>query len=343
MSSKRYSELIDKDVYLVNVRYTRMMNKTKELYFRCLKEGRSAEYFEKEVSKIWDNVDHKFMDKQVAKLQELVHNDNVEQAINLGRFQDKQYVETLPWVYEDYFKLTPESDFIAFEQRYKKNVVTNYKVSIKNIVGSDKEEYLINKVDSYNRQINQVVAYYHKDGTLAHFVKLSTYLAMVHNTDLTRAGWNTTLNDAKKLSRDRFIIPFHPFSCPKCYEWQNKVLTSEEVENFLGVKAQEQRGNILHPNCKCTLSIYWSPTQKSNEWKTEQEVKDEYKIRQKVNSLTLERTNLKTDMKIYKEIGDEGKVDEVRQKVNKINKAIRTEVEKLPTESLKKQVKAINR
>ena len=74
-----------------------------------------------------------------------------------------------------------------------------------------------------------------------------------------------------------------------------------------------------------------------------QEVDEQYKIRQKVNSLTLSRTNLKTDLKIAKSIGNEGQVDKIKARISKLNKAIRDEVGKLPTESLKKQVKAINR
>lgn len=344
MSSKKYSEYISDSVYLVNVKYTKLMNKTKLLYFRCLDEGRTAEYFEKEVHKIWGNIDHKFMDKQIDKLKELVHNDNVEQAINYGRFKDRRYVETLPWTYDDeFFKLTPESDFKAFERRYEKNVITNYKVALKSIKNNEKESYLLGKLDKYDRQINQVVAYYHKDGTLAHFVKLSTYLAMIHNTDLTRSGWNTTLSDAKRLGRNEFIIPFHPFSCLECFSWQNKILSSYQVEMFLGVEAVEQRGNILHPNCKCELNIYWSPTQFSNVIPSEEEIKEQYKIRQKVNSLTLKKSELWNDRKIAKLIGNQGEYDKLTQKISKVSKAIRDEVGKLPTKSLQTQVKAINR
>ena len=266
---KKSSELIDKNVYLVNVRYTKMMNKTKELYFRCLLENRSAEYFEREVSKIWDNVDHKFMDRQIAELKQLVHSNNVEQAINLGRFKDKKYIETLKWTFDDeYFKLTPESDFKAFEQRYKKNVVTNYKVARKSINEQDIETYLTKKLNAYDRQVNQVVAYYKKSGGFSHFVKLSSYLAMVHNTDLTRSAWNQTLADAEKLDKKTFIIPPHPFSCPECYTYQNYELSYEQVRQWLDatrieevIRSGSTSGDILHPNCKCVLSIYWSPTQ----------------------------------------------------------------------------------
>lgn len=344
MSTRKSSELIDKNVYLVNVRYTKMMNKTKELYFQCLEEGKSKEFFEKEVSKIWDNVDHRFMDKQIAELKELVHNDNVDQAINIGRFKNKEYLETLGWTFDDeYFKLTPESDFRMFERRFKKNVVTNYEVAHNSIKNMDKETYMLKKLDRYDKQVNQVVAYYHKNGLLAHYVKLSTYLAMVHNVDLTRGGWNQTLADADKLDKREFIIPYHPFSCPYCLEYQNRILTAWQVENIIGIKAEEQVGDVLHPNCKCTLSIYWSPTQ--IEWESigRGEAQEQYEIRQKVNSLTLKRTNLKTDLKIAKLIGDEGKVDKIKARISKLNKAIREEVGKLPTDSLKKQVKAINR
>lgn len=320
------------------------MNKTKLLYFKCLEEGRSSEYFEQEVHKIWGNIDHKFMDRQITKLKEIVHNDNVELAVNLGRFKKKEFIETPKWIYDnEFFKLTPESDFKAFERRFEKNVITNYKVALKSIKEQEKESYLIGKLNRYDKQINQVIAYYHKDGTLAHFVKLSTYLAMLHNTDLTRAGWNTTLADANKLGKNEFIIPYHPFSCPECFQWQNKILSSYQVKMFLGVEAVEQRGNILHPNCKCELNIYWSPTQLSNVIITPAENEEQYKIREKVMSLSLKRTNLRADMNVYKLIGDEGKVDDIRLKINKINQAIRDEVGKLPTESLKKQVKAINR
>lgn len=320
------------------------MNKTKELYFQCLEEGKSKEFFEKEVSKIWDNVDHRFMDKQIAELKELVHNDNVDQAINIGRFKNKEYLETLGWTFDDeYFKLTPESDFRMFERRFKRNAVTNYEVAHNSIKNMDKETYMLKKLDRYDKQVNQVVAYYHKNGVLAHYVKLSTYLAMVHNVDLTRGGWNQTLADADKLDKREFIIPYHPFSCPYCLEYQNRILTAWQVENIIGIKAEEQVGDVLHPNCKCTLSIYWSPTQIERESIDRGEAQEQYEIRQKVNSLTLKRTNLKTDLKIAKLIGDEGKVDKIKARISKLNKAIREEVGKLPTDSLKKQVKAINR
>ena len=57
--------------------------------------------------------------------------------------------------------LTPESDFKMFEKRFKRNVVTNYEVAHNSIKNMDKEEYLT-KLSKYDKQVNQVVAYYHK-------------------------------------------------------------------------------------------------------------------------------------------------------------------------------------
>lgn len=317
------------------------MNKTKELYFRCLQDNKSIDYFKKEMNKIWNNVDHRFMQKQIEKLKKEIHDNNVNQAINIGRF-DKEYLETLNWVIDnEYFKLTPESDFVKFEQRYKNSVIANYDAAKGYINESNKEYYLNRKMKTYDDELGKMITYFSKSGEPIRQVMLSTYLAMIHNVDLTRGAWNQTMSDSEKLGSEMFIIPYHPFSCPKCFEYQNKPLTKKEVEDLIG--DTEKKVDILHPNCKCTLDIYWNGIQIDRETEIKSIVEAQYKIRQKVNSLTLQRSRLRTELKIYKELGEEGQADKVRQKINTINKSIREEVGKLPTESLKKQVKAINR
>lgn len=340
---KKSSEEISKNVYLINVYYTNKQNKTKILFFRCLDENRSYEYFENELSKIWDNIDHRFMKNQINKLQKIVNTQNIEEAINLGRLDDK-YKETEYWVIDDeFFRLTPESDFKDFEQRFKRNVLTNFKSAQKTLKNVDKEFYLEKKIDTYNRSINQVVSYFDKKGAIVRKVQLSTYLAMIHNVNLTRSGWNQTISDSEKLGQNMFIIPYHPFSCPYCQLYQNRPLTKVEVETIIGVEAVEQVGDILHPNCKCTLSIYWSPSQIERESFTPWQKEDFYDIRQKVNSLTLEKSNLRTDLKIALALGDNGKVDKIKQKISVINRNIRNLRNQLPTNELKKQVTIIKR
>lgn len=340
---KSSSELIAKQVFSVNAFYNKKQNQTKILFFKCLKEKKSVEYFEKELSKIWDDVDHKFMDKQIYKLKELVHSNNVEEALNLGRME-KEYEKTMNWVIDDeYFKLTPESEFAKFEQKFKNNVDRQFKASQKAIDNMDEEEYLTKKMDSYNKNINQVITYFNSEGKSVRQVQLSSYLSMIHNTNLTRSGWNQTMGDSENLGRTSFIIPYHSFSCPHCLEYQNRVLTKYQVENIIGVEAREQTGDILHPNCKCTLSIYWDRSQIGIQRYTKEEAEEFYKLRQKVNTLTLEKSNLRTDMKIVEDLGDQAKIDKCRQRINAINRTIRDIKEQLPTEEMEKQITAIKR
>lgn len=340
---KNSSEFIAKQVFLTNVFYINKQNKTKELFFRCLKEKRSNSYFQNELHKIWGNVNHKFMDNQIEKLMMMVHSNNVDEAINIGRLEGI-YKETEDWVMGDeYFKLTPEEYFRRFERKFEQNVNRVYKRSKDSIRDLDSETYLQKTLDRYDKNINQVVTYFNKSGQALRQVQLATYLSMIHNTNLTRAGWNQTMSDSERVGNNYFIIPYHPFSCLHCFEYQNRPLSRYEVENIIGVEAREQVGDILHPNCKCTLSIYWDNSQVKNRVYNTDEVETMYDLRQKVNSLTLEKSKLRTDMKIAKEVGNEVLADKNRQRINAINKTIRGIKTELPTNSLKKQITAIKR
>lgn len=340
---KNSSELIAKNVFSINAYYTDKQNKTKILFFKCLKEKKSNKYFQTELHKIWGNIDHRFMDKQLQKLMKVVHSNNVDEAINIGRFE-AIYEETEDWVMGDeYFKLTPEEYFQKFERKFEENVQRIYGRSLDSINEFDSETYLQKALDRYDKSVNQVITYFNKNGVPLRQVQLSTYLSMIHNVNLTRAGWNQTMTDSERVGNNYFIIPYHPFSCLHCYEYQNRPLSRGEVENIIGVEAREQQGDILHPNCKCTLSIYWDSSQISKKIYNTDEIETMYDLRQKVNGLTLEKSRLRTDMKIAKEVGNEAVVDKCRNRINAINKTIRSIKIELPTESLKKQITAIKR
>lgn len=339
---KKSSEYIAESVFNVNAHYTKLQNETKILFFKCLRENRSTEYFRQEVYKIWNSIDHTFMDKQIDKLQELVWENNINLAIDKGRLYN-QYIPDKKWVVDDeFFKLVPESQFNELEREFSSMVVKNYDRSKKAIIGQNKEVYLEKKISVYNEEVNQTIAYFRNGEPIRH-VQLSTYLSMVHNTNLTRAGWNQTMGDSEKLGVDMFIIPYHPFSCPHCFEYQNEPMTKKEVESIIGISAKATEGDIIHPNCKCTLQLYWDSSQIQPVKYTLDEVKDQYHIRQQVNSLTLEKSRVATDMKIQKELGNEEKYDKLNQKRNAINSKIRDLKAELPSASLKKQVGAINR
>lgn len=351
---KNSSELIAKNVYSVNAYYTKKQNKTKELFFRCLKEKRSNDYFKTELHKIWGNIDHAFMDKQIDKLMGMVHDINVDQALNLGRLK-KEFEKTENWVIDkEYFKLTPEEYFQKFEKKFEQNVARVYTRSSKTIKDLDSTTYLQEQLAIYDKTINQRVTYFKEEEVIengkkvikhvkARQVQLSSYLSMVHNTNLTRAGWNQTMFDSERIGNEYFIIPFHPFSCPDCYSYQNRPLSKYEVENIIGVEAKEQEGDLLHPNCKCTLAIYWDSSQIRPQTQTTEEVEELSRLRQKVNGLTLEKSRLLTDKRIAQNIGNEAAADKAKNRINAINKTIRDIKSNLPSESLKKQITAIKR
>ena len=119
-------------------------------------------------------------------------------------------------------------------------------------------------------------------------------------------------------------------------------MTLEEVIDLTG-DIEEQEGDILHPNCKCSLVIYDKNINYLKPGYTSSELEEQYHIRQKVNSLTLQKEKVRTDIKIQQNLGNQDEVDTLNQQRNKINKEIRKLKEALPTTELKKQVVAINR
>ena len=118
-------------------------------------------------------------------------------------------------------------------------------------------------------------------------------------------------------------------------------MTKEEVINLIGVD-EEASGDILHPNCKCELTFYEKNT-RLRPIENKGQLEEEYEIRQKVNTLTLKKERVLTDMKIQKGLGNQDEVDSLNSTRNRINKEIRELKEALPTAELQKQVVAINR
>lgn len=329
---KNSNEFINESVFKVNFKYAKLQNQTKELFFKCLNEGRDLDYFKKQLEKLWGKLDHKFLQDELLEYEKLIHEQNLT-----GKKIVKDNIELISIV-----GLISFSKMFSVEEKFKKVKEREYKNSLNSYAyKNDKQNYLSTKVSKYT---NQVVPYYKKNtGEIQRYVQMSTYNSMIHNTNLTRTGWNTTLNDAEMLGIQEFWIPPHNFSCPICSMFQGRVLSKREVEYYIGTEAEEQEGDLLHPNCKCVLTIYQNGMQLRRPSYSESQIEAQYQIRQKVNSLTLKKEQIKTDIKIQKMFGDEGKVDELNQQRNKINSQIRELKEGLPTDELKKQVVAINR
>lgn len=335
------SNFINESVFKVNIKYTKLQNETKELFFRCLDEGRDLDYFKAKLEQLWGKVDYSYMEDEIIEYGAIIHEYNVK---------GKDIIRDIPEGQEgSLFALVPISVILAVDKKFQKTKEREYKNSLNSkAYNIDKEEYLKLKVSRYNDQVVRYELHEYIDGVKTdniigyRYVKPSTYNSMIHNTNLTRSGWNTTLNDADSVGVRTFWIPYHSFSCIHCLEHQNRALTKEEVIDLVGF-AETAEGDILHPNCKCTLTFYDDRTTMNKPNYSEAELEEQYNIRQKVNSLTLKKEEVATDIRIQKRLGNQDEVDKLNQKRNKINKEIRQLQEALPTSQLKKQVVAINR
>ena len=318
---------INDKVFAVNLNYVKLQNKTKELFFKCLNEERELEYFEAELKKIWGNVDYEYLNEQIEEYQAEIHERNTN--------EEKETKEITKGV----FALVPILVIMDTDKKFQNVKIREYNTSVNSYAyKSDKEEYLKLKVKRYN---NQIVPYYSKStGELIRYVQPSTYNSMIQNTNLTRSGWNQTLDDGD--DDQLFYIPFHSFSCSECIEHQNKKMNREEVYNLVG-EVDEIEGDILHPNCKCELTFYDKKTKYNKPKYSDSELEEQYHIRQKTNTLTLRKEEILSDIRIQKSLGNQDEVDKLNQTRNRINKEIRELSEALPTAELKKQVVAINR
>ena len=326
------SDYINEKVFKANRKYARLQNKTEELFFECLDSGYSVEYFYKKLEEIWGNIDHSFINEEINEYANLIEQNNLYLLEQEKPIEDKKISSKLLIGIGIGVFLANESKFVEIiKKRYERYYNSpGYK--------QDKEEYLKNKVKTYD---NQVIPYYGKDGKIVRYVQLSTYLAMKYNTEMTRAGWQRTIDDAELFGYNRFWIPPHAFSCEHCADYQGKILSYSEVIDF--TLAEEQEGDILHPNCKCQLLIYTPLTKMQTQNLTIEQVEEYYNIRQKVNALTLKKERILTDMKIQKKLGNQDEVDKLNSQRKKINTQLRELIDKLPTTEMKKKVVAINR
>lgn len=337
---KNSNEYINKSVFKVNQDYTELQNKTKELFFKCLNEGRDVDYFEKKLEKIWGKAPHDYLVSALNEYSEIIHENNMEML------QETEYGENNEKAITSFLLMASALLILKTEKKLKEYNVTQYKKSLKSpVYKSNKTEYLSKKVAKYN---SQVVPYHLKNGKVRH-VEASTYCSMIHNTNMTITAWETTLNDADELGYTNFYIPYHPFSCDECRWHQNRVMSKEDVIDIIGYVADEtsgervRSGELFHPNCKCELLIYRPGTAFNTPMFSDSELNEQYHIRQKLNSLTLEKSKIASDMKIQKGLNAFDEYDKLNQKRNKINKSIRELQEQLPTRSLQKQAVAIYR
>lgn len=315
-------EFINDEVWKCTLKYVRMMGITKEKFFEDLKNGVSVEEYEEKIRELWD-IDHSYMDKAIKELEEMVAKQDLSDFYDYGESPitktQSVKLEDGKLYYENYdrkvYPLNPDSDFTAIENKYVNDHIKAYSNQSKVLDQvSDKNSYLSELVPKYDK-LDKTIPYYNKDGSLKCYNTVATYNSMLYNVNLTRSAWNRTEYDGDYLDNPLRYLVAHPYACPHCMFYQGKVYTTDPKDKRYPQKSEAIAGGVGHPNCKHTWSLYWGKEQIQRDKYNSGEWEEKYKNQQKLQSLDLEKSRLLSDRRIYKSLGEEGKVDECSKKI----------------------------
>ena len=299
---------IDKEVLLTVQKYDKKLNKTELTYFRNLLEEKSPqemlEYLNKEYT-----IDHTYMIKAIDEIKQLI------------KKKDKiKTLEAIRDIIPNLLEINPIEDFKRSELDYAQRVLNKYTQDLADIkMQKDKTQYLTTKIKTYTRNVEQYIPYFH-NGFVWSMQNLATYNSMLYNVNLTRTAWNQSYKDSILLENDKFIINTHPFACPHCLQHQGKIYTRQELEDIIGIAVEDGAKEILHPNCKCTLSIYWDKSQLERQNKTTEE---DYRLDQKAKSLQRQINKRRTEKQAFEDIGNEEMADERRKQLSRMYEELR--------------------
>lgn len=332
-----FEKFISEEVWNCTLKYTRMMRITKEKFFTSLLEGKSTGKYSKELKELW-NIDHNFMNKALKELDEMVKDKDIKLARKYGDDKVVQRSIKLENSWQEYnnidygvYKLNPERDFTIMEQRYVNRHISYYENTQKGLeLATDKEAYLNTIVPKYDKIDKSIPYFSHATGEIRCYQTIATYNSMLYNWNLTHSAWNRTEYDAKVLGNNLQYLVAHPYSCPHCMKYQGYVYaedtpTKQEEKVLMKygksgehMKEDAIKGRVGHPNCKHVWTIFWDIDQVQDDKFNSSEWKEEYKKEQKKQSLDLEKSRLLSDRRIYKELGDQSKVDELTTKIKVI-------------------------
>lgn len=294
---------IDKEVLLTVQKYDKKLNKTELIYFQNLLKEKNPqdmlEYLQEEYT-----IDHLYMIKAIDEIKQIIMNKD-----KITKF------EQLRNVIPNLLELNPIEDFKRSELDYSQRVLNKYIQDLSEIKKQeDKTAFLTTKVRNYDKNVEQYIPYFH-NGFVWSMQNLATYNSMLYNVNLTRTAWNQSYKDSIMLDNDKFIINTHPFSCPHCLEHQGKIYTRAELEEIVGVAVEDGAKEILHPNCKCTLSIYWDKSQLERQNKSTPE---DYELDQKSKALQRKINKSRTEKQVYEEIGNDVMADRKRKELSRM-------------------------
>lgn len=309
-----FNTFIEDSVYYSSQRYYKLIFNTKKLFFKCLNENKTLDYFKIEADKIWGKVDHSYMKQRIKELEDMISAKNISGHAILN--PDAKFQEI--------FKLEPESRFVEVEQKYEETMQKYYKSRLKTLDNGyiDKQTYLTNLVKRYD-DTQSIIPYYNKDGTIRSYHNIASYNSMLYNVNLNRSGWNRTIYDSKLLENDLVYLPAHPFACPLCMEWQGRIYSVSGKSLKYPAKDEAVNGGIGHPNCKHQWVIYWGIEQQQTDTYDSEKWQEKYENKQKIQSLQLERTKLKNDREILKGLGNYDEIDKINSRIKKFNSKIK--------------------
>lgn len=296
-----------------------LLDYAKILFFTSLLSGIAYSEFEKKLKEQFKTYQINTIKRQNKSIKEI---DEIIKGINdiftpIGlKLPEKELLEAMK------FKLDTTS--IQKAENYYFKVIKNYYNSAAKTLKKEyvnKEAYLSKKVNQYAK-VEKVIPYYSKNTKkVVRYNDIATYNSMVYNVNLTSSAWNSTIDSSIKNGNDLVYVDAHPYACPLCQEWQGKIYSLSGQDLRYPSLESALNGGLKHPNCKHSILEYWGQTPTS-EYST-REWEDKYEARQKKQALELEKSRTKTDIKIYKELGNQEEVDKLNQKIKTLNQAIR--------------------
>lgn len=293
---------IDKEVLYVATKYDEKLHRTEKEYILGLLKNKSPEEILKYLDKEYI-IDHSYMIKTLEELKEKV-------ATNDGTTLEEQRRQP------DLLSTNPISKFTDEEQEYANKVINWYTYDYMQIKEQENiEEFLTTKIKDYDKNVENFKPYYYK-GTnkVSSMQNLATYNSMLYNVNLTRTAWNQAYKDSYVLDNDKFIINSHPFACSHCLKHQGQTFTRKELENLVSVSIEDRATEILHPNCKCTLSLYWDSSQKQQTLTTPRD----YELDQREKAITRQLGKIRTEKDLYKEIGNDKMANRRQQQIRRL-------------------------
>lgn len=300
--------VIDKEVLLTMQKYDKKLNRTELAYINGLISGKSPEEMMKYLSKEY-TIDHSYMIKAIAEITKLIlKKDGITKP------------ELLRRTIVNILEINSIEKFKEKEFEYSQRVLNKYIEDLAELQKQeDKTAYLTTKIKNYDKNVEQYIPYFH-NGQVWSMQNLSTYNSMLYNVNLTRTAWNQSYKDSIILDNDKFIINTHPFACPHCLEHQGKIYTRKELEDIIGMSVVEGATEILHPNCKCTLGLYWDKEQLERQNKT---TPADYEMDQRAKALQRQINKKRTEKQAYKDIGNEAMADRKQKELSRMYSELR--------------------